>query len=79
VDTKTVITDILTELTGTDAVESQPDINLFDEGLLDSIGTVEMLVLIEEKLGLAIPPSEFDRELWATPNMIVSQVEKLLS
>jgi D-alanine--poly(phosphoribitol) ligase subunit 2 len=71
--------DILTEITGTDAVKGEPGLNLFDEGLLDSIGSVELLVAIEEKLGLAIPPTEFDRETWATPDMIVMQVESLSS
>jgi D-alanine--poly(phosphoribitol) ligase subunit 2 len=78
-DTRDTIIEILVEITGTDAVRSEPGLNLFDEGLLDSIGSVELLVAIGERLGIAIPPTEFDRETWATPDMISGQVEALLS
>jgi D-alanine--poly(phosphoribitol) ligase subunit 2 len=74
-----IIMDILEELAETDEVRTDPDVLLFDEGLLDSIGTVQLLVEIEEKLGVTVPISAFDRDEWATPNKIVAKVEELAS
>ncbi|EAE3096908.1 TPA: D-alanine--poly(phosphoribitol) ligase subunit DltC, partial [Listeria monocytogenes] len=48
-----------------------------DEGLLDSMATVQLLIEIEEKLDITVPVSEFDRDEWATPEMIITQLEAL--
>lgn len=66
---------ILAELCNTEEVIENPDIHIFEEGLLDSFGTVNLLVEIEEQLGIDITISDFDREEWATPNMIISILE----
>ena len=50
--------------------------NVFDAGLLDSFGTVELLVQIEERLGITVPITEFDRDTWNTPNNIAKQLEE---
>lgn len=71
------ILDILEEITGTDEVKENPEVNLFDEGLMDSLATVQLLVEIEGQLGVQVPVSEFDREQWNTPNKIIAQVKAL--
>lgn len=71
------IFDILEEITGTDEVKENPDVDLFDEGLMDSLATVQLLVEIEGQLGVQVPVSEFDREQWRTPNLIINQVKAL--
>ncbi|MBO0430935.1 D-alanine--poly(phosphoribitol) ligase subunit DltC [Enterococcus sp. DIV0660C] len=68
---------ILTDITGTDEVRNNRDMNLFDEGLLDSLATVQLLVELDGELGIQVPVSEFVREEWATPNKIIAQVENL--
>ncbi|MDR2610180.1 MAG: D-alanine--poly(phosphoribitol) ligase subunit DltC [Clostridiales Family XIII bacterium] len=75
---KAIVFDILEELTETDEVRANPDIALFDEGLLDSIGAVQLLVEIEAKLGVSVPISSFDRDEWATPNRIIANIGALL-
>jgi D-alanine--poly(phosphoribitol) ligase subunit 2 len=35
--------------------------------LLDSLATVQLLVEIEGQLGIQVPVSDFDREVWGTP------------
>lgn len=54
----------------------EPDINLDDEGLIDSIGYTELLILIEDALDIFIAPSEYMREEFNTPNKIVEAVLK---
>lgn len=71
------IFDILEEITGTDEVRENPDVDLFEEGLMDSLATVQLLVEIEGQLGVQVPVSEFDRDQWNTPNKIITQVKKL--
>ena len=52
---------ILEDITGTDEVRDNPEVDLFEEGLMDSLATVQLLVEIEGQLGVQVPVSEFDR------------------
>jgi len=76
---RTRILEILREVTGDDAILSEPDVELFESGLLDSLGVVTLLVSFEEKLGLSISPSELDRDAWSTPGRLVADVEGRLA
>ena len=71
---KNEIISLLAEICQDNVVKENPDIDLFDSGLLDSFGTVELLVLIEERLAITVPISEFDRDVWNTPNNIARQL-----
>ncbi|WP_159721281.1 D-alanine--poly(phosphoribitol) ligase subunit DltC [Enterococcus sp. CSURQ0835] len=71
------IFNILEDITGTDEVRENPDVDLFEEGLMDSLATVQLLVEIEGQLGVQVPVSEFDRDQWNTPNKIIAQVKAL--
>jgi len=73
------ILEILLEVTGDDAVLSDPDVQLFESGLLDSLGVVTLLVSFEEAFGVSISPSELDRDAWATPGRLVADVEGRLA
>lgn len=68
---------ILEDLTGTDEVRNDLELDLFEEGLLDSLGMVQLLVELEGQLGVSVPVSEVQREEWNTPNKIIKQVETL--
>ena len=71
------VLNILEDITGTDEVVNNQDIQLFEEGLLDSLATVQLLVEIEGQLGIQVPVSDFDREVWRTPKQIIQPVEAL--
>ncbi|MBO0440499.1 D-alanine-poly(phosphoribitol) ligase subunit 2 [Enterococcus sp. DIV0212c] len=71
------ILDILEEIAGTDEVKENRDVDLFEEGLMDSLATVQLLVEIDGQLGVQVPVSEFDRDLWNTPNKVIEQVKAL--
>ncbi|WP_430481855.1 D-alanine--poly(phosphoribitol) ligase subunit 2 [Rossellomorea marisflavi] len=71
------VLDILAEVCQEDGVKETPDMDLFKEGLLDSFGTVEMLVEFEDRLGILVPITEFDRDVWNTPNAIINQLKNL--
>lgn len=73
---ETVLT-ILEDIAGTDEVKENRDVDLFEEGLMDSLATVQLLVELEGQLGVQVPVSEFDRDLWNTPNKVIEQVKAL--
>ena len=75
-NTKEEVLAILEELTGENLAD-QMDENIFDNGLLDSMASVQMLLSLQEKFGIDVPVSEFNREEWDTPNKIVAKVESL--
>ena len=70
---KQTILEILEDLTGVD-VSEQMDLDLYEEGLLDSMATVQMLVEIDGQLGITVPVSEYERSAWGTPQQIIDQV-----
>ena len=63
---------ILARTAETDEVLAQPDLDLFETGVLDSLRTVELMVALSEALGVEISPAEFERDQWATPARIVA-------
>jgi len=65
---------ILATITETREVERNPDLALFDLGVLDSLKTVELMVALSEEFGVQFSPAEFEREQWATPRRIVALV-----
>lgn len=74
---KEEVIDILNTITGED-VSDKMDENLFDDGLLDSMATVELLLDLENKFDIQAPVSEFNRDEWDTPNKVLAKVESLI-
>jgi len=68
--------EILESICGTDEVREDKDINLFEVGLLDSLGVIELLIQLEEGLGIKIEPTEVLREEIETPNKILEYLAK---
>lgn len=66
---------ILVEICGDEIILEERNIDLFEEGLLDSMGTISLLVEFDNQLNINVPITVFDKEKWNTPNNIVSQLE----
>ncbi|WCJ52757.1 D-alanine--poly(phosphoribitol) ligase subunit DltC [Lentilactobacillus buchneri] len=73
-DDKQTVLDILKDLTGEDFSDNL-DEDLYSSALLDSMGTVQLLLDLQDKLGVQAPVSEFDRYEWNTPAKIIAKVE----
>ena len=69
------IFDILEKICEDDIVRSNPDIDLFESDLMDSLGFAELLADIEDDLGILVGPSEVDRSTSNTPIRIVAYLE----
>ena len=70
------ILDELEKVTGTDQVRKDLNLDLFGEKILDSFGTVELIVALSDALRIEVSPGEIDRELWATPRKIITYFEE---
>ena len=75
-DVKSQVIEIIDELFMED-VSDMMDEDLFDAGVLDSMGTVELTVELENRFGIRVPVSEFGRDDWNTANKIVEGVTEL--
>ena len=72
---KEQVLDMLEEICEDDVFREDLDINMKEEGLMDSLAFVEMLVRIEEIFGLSIAPTEVTYEEIDTPNKVISYIE----
>ena len=72
---KEQVLDMLEEICEDDVVREDLDINMKEEGLMDSLAFVEMLVRIEEIFGISIAPTEVTYEEIDTPNKVISYIE----
>ena len=75
-DIKAEVIEIIEELF-MDDVSDMMDEDLFDAGVLDSMGTVELIVELENRFDIRVPVSEFGRDDWNTANKIVEGVTEL--
>lgn len=69
------ILEILTDISGTDEIKKNPELELFKNGLLDSFGIIELFVAIHEQLDIEVAPTEMEREEWETANKIIAYLE----
>lgn len=69
---------LIAEVCDTQDVLERRDIDLFEAGLLDSLGAIDLLVEIEEEFGVMIAPTELDRSEMNTVNKIIARVQERL-
>ena len=58
-------------------VSDMMDEDLFDAGIMDSMGTVELVLEIESKFNIKVPVSEMGRDDWNTASKIIEGIEEL--
>ncbi len=67
--------EVLKNVAETDEVERNLDLPLYDSQVLDSMKTVDLMVAISQEFGVEISPAEFEREKWATPRLMIADIE----
>ena len=68
------VLDLLEDVTGESEVREHLDEDLFELGFLDSMAAIELLVGLEDELGVSIAPTEVERSEMNTANKIAAQV-----
>ena len=71
------VLNILAEVAENDIVKENPDIEIFEEGIIDSFATVGLLLEIQNNLGIDVTITDFDRDELATPNKIIAVLKEL--
>ncbi len=74
--TESRILSILERVIGTDQVRRDLDLALFDQGLLDSLGLVELMLAVSDEFGIDISPAEIERSQWASPRHIIRYIQE---
>ena len=72
---KEKVIEIFTDVTGSDDIAEDLDLNLFEAGLLDSLAIIEVLLQIEERLGIKLQPTDLEREDMSTVNKLTTFLE----
>lgn len=70
------VLDRLAEVAETDEVRDNPDLRLYDQHILDSLATVDLILAFSDEFGIDISPASLDRQDWATPRLIVADLER---
>lgn len=65
---ETVI-EIFEDVLGTDEIREDLDLNLFETELLDSLAIIEVLLEIENRLGIELQPTDLERKDMSTVNL----------
>ncbi|BCZ49148.1 D-alanine--poly(phosphoribitol) ligase subunit 2 [Clostridium gelidum] len=73
------VLNILIEVTGNDDILEEKDADLFEAGLLDSLGIIEVLLKIEEVFGLRLQPTDLEKNDMATVNNLVEFLNSKLN
>jgi len=69
---------LLASVAETDEVLTNLDLPLYEYQVLDSMRTVQLILMIEEELGIKVSPAEFERESWQTPQKIIADLQRRL-
>lgn len=71
-DIKEKVIEIFEEVMDTDEIRDNLDLDVFENEMLDSMGIIEVLLAIEEKLGLSLQPTDLERKDMSTANNLIS-------
>lgn len=69
------ILEILEQICEDEIIYTNPNINLVEEGLMESLDYITLIVELSETFGISISPVEFSREEMDTPNKIIEIVQ----
>ena len=69
---------VIAEVCDSDDVYENRDLDLFEEGLLDSMAAIDLLVSLETDFGVRISPTELERDEMNTVNKIIARVGERL-
>ncbi|WP_373598504.1 phosphopantetheine-binding protein [Paraclostridium bifermentans] len=66
---------IFEDVLGCDEIREDLDLDLFEAELLDSLAIIEVLLEIEERLGITLQPTDLERSDMATVNNLTKFLE----
>ena len=73
---KDEILDIIVDVCEEEDVREDLSLDLFEEGFLDSLAVAQLLMELEDKLGIVIALTEIEKSDINTPEKIIALAEK---
>jgi len=70
--------DLLVEQTGYEEIRLNRDIDMFKNGLIDSLGFINLIIELEQRFGVIVDPADVERTEIQTPNLFVKFVSERL-
>lgn len=67
-DLEKLAVSIMTEICETDEIIEEPDMDLFEAGLIDSLASINIILAIEDNLNIQLQPTDLDRKDISTLN-----------
>ena len=74
---KEKIIEIIIKLTKYEDLRLNPNINLIEEDILDSLAFIELIEYIENEFDIEIQPTQIPNDTWDYVDNIVNMVKKL--
>lgn len=75
-DFEKIALEIMEEACETDEINDDLDMDLFEAGLVDSLSTLNIIILVDEKLGIRLQPTDFEKSNISTVNNFKAFLEK---
>ena len=75
-DYKKLALEILENVCETDELDEEPEMDLFDAGLMDSLSSINILLEIEKNLGMKLQVTDIDKSDISTVNNFESFLRK---
>lgn len=76
-DFEKLATEILIDVCETNEIIDEPDMNLFEAGLIDSLASLNIILDIEERLNIQLQPTDLNKENISTLNNFKKFIEKI--
>lgn len=74
---KEQIIDIIIRLTEYEELRNNPNVNLIEEDILDSLAFIELIDELENEFDIEIQPTQIPNDTWNSVDNIVKMVENL--
>jgi D-alanine--poly(phosphoribitol) ligase subunit 2 len=75
---KEKIIEMIISLTEYDELQHNPDVNLIEEDILDSLAFIELIEELENEFDIEIQPTQVSNDTWEYVDNIVTMVESLM-
>ena len=70
---------LLASVAETNEVLTNLVLPLYEYQVLDSMRTVQLILMVEQEFGIKVSPAEFERESWRTPRDLIADLKHRMS
>lgn len=72
------IIDIIYEISENEEFKNNPDVDLLENEIIDSMGFLELISQIEENFDIELRPSEIPSSIWRKVDLISDMIEEYI-